>query len=212
METRDLWRVGVTECRFSGSRAAVLGWRGEGRRDLLTVFGLVAVVGFVLSGRLASADLLEGRVVGIADGDTLTGLDGDQVQHRIRLTGIDAPERAQPFGERSRQNLARLTFGKAVEVRWDKKDRYGRVVGQVWVVSPDARCQHAGCPKTLDAGLAQVTVGLAWHYKQYAGEQSEEDRERYAFAEIEARGRRAGLWRDPGPVAPWEWRRMRPSW
>ena len=102
METRDLWRVGVTECRFSGSRAAVLGWRGEGRRDLLTVFGLVAVVGFVLSGRLASADLLEGRVVGIADGDTLTGLDGDQVQHRIRLTGIDAPERAQPFGERSR--------------------------------------------------------------------------------------------------------------
>ena len=70
------------------------------------------------------------------------------------------------------EGLLGLTAGKAVEIRWHKRDRYGRVVGQVWVVSPDARCQGAGCPKTLDAGLAQVTVGLAWHYKRYAGEQS----------------------------------------
>ena len=136
-------------------------------------------------------------------------LDRHQVQHRVRLAGIDAPERGQPFGERSKQDLARLTFGKPVEIRWHKRDRYGRLVGQVWVVSPDARCQGAGCPKTLDAGLAQLTVGLAWHYKQYAGEQSEQDRERYAFAEVEARARRAGLWRDVDPVAPWEWRKGR---
>ena len=155
----------------------------------------------------SAADLLEGRVVRIADGDTLTVLDVDQVQRRVRLAGIDAPEKAQPFGERSRQNLARLTFGKAVEVRWHKKDRYGRLVGQVWVASPDVRCQGAGCPKTLDAGLAQITVGLAWHYKQYAGEQSPEDRERYSFAEVDARAKRAGLWREGEPVAPWEWRR-----
>ena len=83
------------------------------------------------------------------------------------------------------------------------------MVGQVWVVSPDARCQGAGCPKTLDAGLAQLTIGLAWHYKKYAAEQSEEDRGRYAFAEVEARVRRAGLWRDPGPLAPWDWRKGR---
>jgi len=82
-------------------------------------------------------------------------------------------------------------------------------VGKVWVPSPDARCQHAACPKTLDVGLAQVTVGLAWHYKRYAPEQSEEDRERYAFAEKEARAKRAGLWRDREPVAPWDWRRTR---
>ena len=157
----------------------------------------------------AAADLLEARVVRIADGDTLTVLDADQVQHRVRLAGIDAPERAQPFGERSKQNLARLVAGKAVEVRWHKRDRYGRVVGQVWVISPDARCQGAGCPKTLDAGLAQITVGLAWHYKQYAGEQSPEDRERYSFAEVEARARRAGLWREADPVPPWEWRKGR---
>ena len=164
---------------------------------------------FLLASPASAADLLEGRVVRIADGDTLTVLDMDEVQHRVRLAGIDAPEKAQPFGERSRQNLARLVAGKPVEVRWHKRDRYGRVVGQVWVVSPDARCQGAGCPKTLDAGLAQVTVGLAWHYKRYAGEQSPEDRERYSFAEVEARARRAGLWRDPEPVAPWEWRKGR---
>ena len=116
----------------------------------------------LLAAPASAADLLQGRVVRIADGDTLTVLDGDQVQHRVRLAGIDAPEKAQPFGERSRQNLARLVAGRAVEIRWHKRDRYGRVVGQVWVVSPDARCQGAGCPKTLDAGLAQVTVGLAW--------------------------------------------------
>ena len=174
--------------------------------------GRLFAVAFVLScctSPPAAADLLEGRVIRIADGDTLTVLDRHQVQHRVRLAGIDAPERAQPFGERSKQNLARLVAGKPVEIRWHKRDRYGRVVGQVWVVSPDARCQGAGCPKTLDAGLAQITVGLAWHYKQYAGEQSAEDRERYAFAEVEARGRRAGLWREGDPVAPWEWRRGR---
>ena len=105
------------------------------------------------------------------------------------------------------EGLLGLVAGKPVEIRWHKRDRYGRLVGQVWVVSPDVRCQGAGCPKTLDAGLAQVTVGLAWHYKQYAGEQSAEDRERYSFAEVEARARRAGLWREGEPVAPWEWRR-----
>ena len=126
--------------------------------------GRLLAVAFVLlcATPAASAALLEGRVVRIADGDTLTVLDGDRVQHRVRLAGIDAPEKVQPFGERSKQNLVRLVAGKPVEIRWHKKDRYGRVVGQVWVVAPDAPCQGAGCPKTLDAGLAQVTVGLAW--------------------------------------------------
>jgi len=67
-------------------------------------------------------------------------LDGDQGQHRVRLAGIDAPERGQPFGERSRQNLARLTFGKPVEVRWHKRDRYGRVVGQIEVDISEGCC------------------------------------------------------------------------
>ena len=64
-------------------------------------------------------------------------------------------------------------------------------------------------PKTLDAGLAQITVGLAWHYKQYAKEQAPEDRERYAFAEDEAKAKHAGLWQDKNPIPPWEWRHQK---
>ena len=106
------------------------------------------------------------------------------------------------------QNLARLVAGKAAEIRWHTRDRSCRVVGTVWVVSPDLPCRDKpDCPKTVDAGMAQLTVGLAWHYKKHAHEQSEQDQERYAFAEHEARAKRAGLWKDPAPVAPWDWRR-----
>lgn len=76
------------------------------------------------------------------------------------------------------------------------------MAGQVWVASPDARCRDSACPKTLEAGLAQVTVGLGWHYWEYVGEQSPKDRERCAFAQGEARARVAGLWREGEPVAP----------
>ena len=175
-------------------------------RTSVSRFRTALIVAVLLLTSPASAETLPGRVIRVADGDTLTVLVGAQNKIKVRLAGIDAPDRAQPFGERSRQNLARLVAGKTVEVRWHKRDRDGRVVGQVWVVSPDARCQGAGCPKTLDAGFAQLTVGLAWHFKKYAQEQSEEDRERYAFAEQEARARKAGLWRDREAVPPWEWR------
>jgi endonuclease YncB( thermonuclease family) len=100
-----------------------------------------------------------------------------------------------------------MVYDKPVSVEWTKHDRYGRIVGKVMVSSPDA-CPDASpdCPKALDAGLAQITVGLAWHYKQYAKEHTEEDRERYAFAEDEAKAKHAGLWQDMNPVPPWEWR------
>jgi endonuclease YncB( thermonuclease family) len=162
--------------------------------------GYLALAALLLFASPASAEVVEGRVVRVIDGDTLTVLVDGHQQVKLRLAGLDAPERGQPFGERSRRNLARLVAGKDVEVHWHKHDRYGRVVGQVWVVSPDMPCRDdPECPKTLDAGLAPLTVGLAWHYKKYAHEQSEQDRERHAFAEVGA-----GLWRDPAPVAPWE--------
>jgi endonuclease YncB( thermonuclease family) len=156
----------------------------------------------------ASGDVLEGRVVRVADGDTLTVLVGERPE-RVRLAGIDAPEKGQPFGERSKEGLSRLTFGKEVRVDWQKHDRYGRVVGKIWAPAPDAPCERSSCRRTLDVGLAQVTQGLAWHYKKYAPEQSEADRGRYASAKDEARARRAGLWAEPEPVPvpPWEWRR-----
>ena len=104
------------------------------------------------------AETLTGRVVGIADGDTITVLDANRQQHKIRLAGIDAPEKAQPFGDRSKQSLSELVFDKQVVVESNKQDRYGRSVGKVLV-------------NGMDANLAQVNTGMAWWYRDYAKEQ-----------------------------------------
>jgi len=152
-----------------------------------------------------AAETLSGRVVRVVDGDTVYVLDGAKKQHKIRLAGIDAPERGQAFGTRSKDRMAELVAGQDVRVDWYKTDRWGRLIGTVWVASPD--CRTASCAKTLDAGLALIKSGLAWHFKRYAHEQPEEERERYAYAEEEVRASKAGLWRDPNPVSPWEWRR-----
>lgn len=147
---------------------------------------------------------LTGRVVAVADGDTITVLDAAQHPAKVRLSGIDAPEKKQPYGARAKQNLSELVFGKVVEVDWKKYDRYGRIIGRV--IAPDANCAAANCAKTVDAGLAQLSAGLAWHYKQYAKEQPRAERERYAAAETEAQLKQLGLWADSRPVPPWVWR------
>ncbi|MBL0143816.1 MAG: thermonuclease family protein [Betaproteobacteria bacterium] len=165
-------------------------------------FGVSLGIVLVAFGLRASAATLEGKVVAVADGDTLTLLDDSKTQHRIRLQGIDAPEKGQPYGQRAKENMSRLTFGKPARADCHKKDRYGRQVCIVWVQPPDC----PACQLTLDIGYAQLTRGLAWHYKTYAREQTAADRATYADAEIEARKQRAGLWMDPKPVAPWDWR------
>jgi len=139
---------------------------------------------------------LVGKVVSIADGDTLTVLDASDTQHRIRLSGIDAPESRQAFGTRSRQHLADLDFSKVVTVEYDKRDRYGRTLGKVLI---DGR----------DANLEQIKSGMAWHYKYYENEQPPQDRKTYAEAEREARAAKRGLWVDPNPTPPWDFRRGR---
>lgn len=156
----------------------------------LCVAALVVLTGFC--GRLA-AETLTGEVVGLADGDTVTVLDSSHRQHKVRLMGIDAPEKAQPFGTRSKQALSAAVFRQTVTVEWRKLDRYGRIIGRVMV-------------KGRDANLAQVEAGLAWHYVAYASEQAPEDRSAYAAAEARARGQGRGLWQDRGPVAPWDFR------
>ena len=158
-------------------------------------FGYVAITAY--------ADTLTGRVVGVADGDTITVLDAEHQQHKIRLSGIDAPERAQPFGQKSKENLSRMVFNKEVRVDWTKRDRYGRIVGKVWVQPADCTT----CPMTLDAGHAQITAGLAWWYRKYANEQPPQDRGQYEFSEHEAKAKRVGLWQEADPIPPWEWRR-----
>lgn len=146
--------------------------------------------------RGASAETLYGRVVGVADGDTLTLLDRDNRQRKIRVAGIDAPEKGQPFGEVSRQNLARLVFDRNVRAECYKEDRYRRQVCRLFDGS-------------RDVALAQLDAGLAWWFRRYAAEQPPQERAEYASAEDRARADAVGLWRDRDPVPPWEWRNVR---
>jgi endonuclease YncB( thermonuclease family) len=156
---------------------------------------LLAILFLLLPMSVAAAQLT-GKVVAISDGDTLTVLDSSNTQHKIRLSGIDAPEKKQPFGEKSKQALSDCAYGKTAVVEYDKKDRYGRTVGKV-LVGP------------TECNLRQIDIGLAWHYKKYAGEQPAEDREAYARLEQKARAERRGLWVEQTAVAPWDFRKLR---
>jgi endonuclease YncB( thermonuclease family) len=138
---------------------------------------------------------MEGRIVAVLDGDTVTLLDHDKAQHRIRLAGIDAPEKSQAFGQASKQSLSDLVFARDVTVKTGKTDLYGRLVGKIMVLGEDAN-------------LEQLKRGLVWHYKAYAREQSQADRLAYAAAEDVARAARVGLWRDADPIPPWTFRRL----
>lgn len=133
---------------------------------------------------------LRGRVVAVADGDTLTILDASRQQHRIRLAEIDAPEKRQPFGQRSKQSLSDLCYGRDAAIEDGGRDRYGRTIGRV---------SCAG----IDANAEQVRRGMAWVFDRYAT-----DRSLYAIQD-EARAARRGLWSDPAPVPPWEYRAKR---
>ena len=150
----------------------------------------------------ASADVI-GKVVRVADGDTISVLDANQQLYKVRLAGIDAPEKAQPFGDVSREHLASLLAGKEVRVEFSKTDRYGRLLGKVWVQPADC----PGCGKTLDANHAQIAFGMAWWYQYYASEQPPADRELYKSAVNTARRKGLGLWSEPNAVPPWAWRR-----
>jgi endonuclease YncB( thermonuclease family) len=142
-----------------------------------------------------NAATIEGRVVGVADGDTITVLDSTNTQHKIRLSGIDAPEKSQPFGNLSKESLSGLVFDKTVTVETDKRDKYKRNVGKVLVDG-------------ADANLEQIKRGMAWHYKKYAREQPAADRKAYSDAEDAAKAVRRGLWADTEHVPPWEFRQI----
>jgi endonuclease YncB( thermonuclease family)/methylphosphotriester-DNA--protein-cysteine methyltransferase len=137
--------------------------------------------------------VIEGKVIDMHDGDTVTVIDKNNRKFHIRLQGIDAPELKQEFGSVSQQNLARMVLGKQVEIYWTKVDKYRRTVGTIML---DGR----------DMNIEQVKVGLAWHFKKYADEQEPLDRQTYAAAEQRARAAKFGLWQDPDPTAPGDWR------
>jgi endonuclease YncB( thermonuclease family) len=141
----------------------------------------------------ADSHQLAGRVVRIVDGDTLV-LEVSGARYRVRLAGIDAPERNQLWGEAATRELRRMLAGRAVVVEWHKRDRWKRLIGVVKLSGEDTN-------------LHMVDRGLAWHYKRYAAEQAATDREAYSTAESAAQEARRGLWSDPEPIPPWEWRR-----
>lgn len=152
-----------------------------------TVFVLVLIVAVL---QVFSAEIL-GRVVGVSDGDTITILDEmDKGRFRIRLYGIDCPEKKQAYGNKAKQFLASLVYGKRVSVRFSSIDRYGRILGRVYLSGKDIN-------------LAMISAGLAWHYVKY------DNNIRYSDAEKKARSAGLGLWSDRSPVPPWVFRRKR---
>lgn len=161
---------------------------------MITRYIQALLLAFTLSLSLPTlADTLEGRVVGISDGDTLTLLDTSNTQIKIRLAAIDAPEKAMPFGQRSKEKLSDICFGKQAAVNVVDTDRYGRTVGEI-------TCDGTNANETM------IKSGLAWVYRKYAKGYAH----LYSF-EDEAKAAKRGLWIDPYPVAPWDWRKAKRS-
>ena len=140
----------------------------------------------------AHAETLTGRVIGVTDGDTLKVLDAKRVVHKIRLAGIDAPEKKQEFGQKSKANLSALTHNQKATLQCQKEDRHRT---KVCVVSVDG----------VDVGLEQLKSGLAWWYRKDANKQSLHDRLNYGEAEFNARKQRISLWQSDQPIPPWQW-------
>ena len=128
------------------------------------------------------------RVIGVHDGDTLTGLDESKTQYKVRLDAIDAPELGQPFGQASKKALSGKVFGKDVVVIAKTRDKYGRTVGHVLV-------------EGRDMNLEMLEEGMAWHYKKF------DKNKRLSEAEQSARAAKKGLWSDEHAVPPWDWRK-----
>lgn len=141
-----------------------------------------------------AAEVLNGTVVGISDGDTITVLDKLSKEHKVRLMGIDAPEKSQPFGNEAKQTLSNYIYKKEVSVDYKKLDKYKRIVGKVTLDGQDI------C-------LQMIRDGMAWHYTEYEKEQSKTDRDLYSEAELKAREAKVGLWHQADAVKPSEIRR-----
>lgn len=145
---------------------------------------------FLLTAFVAAGDppkTFTGKAVRIADGDTITVL-VKTTQQKVRLQGIDAPEKSQAFGTRSRQALGDKLIGKQVTVKWREHDKYGRILGQVYLGD-----------RWINREM--VAEGWAWHYRHFSANTE------LARAEVEARAAKRGLWHDPNPTPPWDFRK-----
>lgn len=130
----------------------------------------------------------KGKVVGVSDGDTITIL-RDNVSYKVRFNGIDCPEKSQDFGSVAKQYTSDAVYNKTIKVKLYEQDKYGRWIGDVFTEQGEL------------LNLKLVEAGLAWHYKQYSKDPA------LAKAETEARTKKVGLWVQPDPTPPWEYRR-----
>lgn len=151
------------------------------RRLLLALF-------LILLPNLCYAQRFTVKVVGVSDGDTFTGLNSDNLQLKFRVFGIDAPEKKQAFGNRAKESLSSIIFGKMVTVDVQSQDSWGRYIA--YVFTPDGR----------DVSLMMLQEGMAWHFVKY------DNTPKYSTAEAEARRAKKGLWADKYPIAPWDYR------
>ena len=151
-----------------------------------TVISICIFLFFALPGLYAQFSF-EGNVIRVTDGDTITVRTGE-VNFRVRLHGIDAPERGQPFGTKARDALSEMVAGKVITVKVMDVDRYGRLIGLLSLGD-------------TAVNLEMLLKGFAWHYKDYDSSKS------FAEAEASARREQRGLWAEPNPVAPWDWRK-----
>lgn len=134
------------------------------------------------------AQKFEVKVVKISDGDTFVGINRDNLQIKLRIWGIDAPEKKQAYGTKSKDFLSSMIFGKTVTVDVQKQDGWGRYLTYVYT------------PEGKDVSLEMIKNGYAWHYIKY------DSSEKYNAAETNAKKNKLGLWADPKPIAPWDFR------
>jgi micrococcal nuclease len=137
-----------------------------------------------------SAQQLSGKVVGVNDGDTFEMLSGGR-KLKVRIEGVDCPEKVQPFGNAAKRYTSDLIFGKKISIYVKSYDRYKRAIAIVYLPGGG----------TLNEAL--LSSGMAWHFKKYNNDRS------WARLENQARRSRIGLWSDPNPVPPWEFRKSR---
>ena len=163
--------------------------RGRGRVPRLSVL----LIALVVCADFAFAESLVGKVVGVADGDTVTVLLADKSQKKIRLAEIDTPEKAQPYGQKAKKALSDYVFGERVRVDVETTDRYGRLVA--WIIR---------IKDNLNVNQTMVREGHAWVYRKYS-------RSRVLRAyEKDAESKKLGLWalQPDQRVPPWDWRKM----
>ena len=140
---------------------------------------------------IVSYKIAEGKVISVADGDTITILTSTNEQIKIRLHGIDCPEKKQPFGMAAKKFTSDLVFGKKVRVKITDTDRYGRSVGFVYLNDKEILNENI------------LAAGYAWHYKKY------DQNAAWEKLENEARSKKIGLWSQPDAIEPWKWRKLK---